>query len=1771
MIPYLNIRFQSSGTLPSRRRWFSLTTLVVIAFLTLHVHAGNPLWNGSGSITNNNFSNTNNWVVGNVPSGNNINNVPVGFGPLANGATNTANCDLTGNSQTWTFNAGTAPMVVTINGQQLGAATGPDLFVNNSTNLQTITGSFSLFDIGGTTTSRRFNAAAGPLAIATSQIKILGDSSPATWAIELGGALNGTLNSTFSDVNFAGTLNYLKTGGGTWEAVSALPDLTTNSSSLTVSGGTLTLDAANSYSGSTVVAGGATLNTVTTSTGAGPFSISNSAALGVTLVTAGSSLTNSSLTFGTTSSDATTLYLNFSNCVNPPNPILFVTGGLNLNGPCTINVTNGAIVVGQFPLIKFGSLRGSGSFVLGTLPSGVTASLSNDPANSTIDLLVTSSLGYNNIITWNGNVSTLWDITNSANWKFSASTGFTYADTNQVVFDDTASGNFAVTLNSAVKPVSVTVNNSATNYSITGTGGISGATALNKSGSKVLTLGTANSYSGQTTVNSGALVLNHLSAVPSGSALNIANGAVVQPDQAGTFANVPTTLNGSSTANGSFGGSLDFHSGGATTTTWPGQINLNALNTTIGSYGVTYNVTLSGQLTGSGGLTFRPEGGNSASHTATFTLSNPTNNFTGTTTMQVGTAQASATLKLGVNNGLPPTTTLNLNRVGGSGVVYFDLAGYSQVLSGLAANFNSNAVFNSSGSLATFTISNNSAATFNGYIGVAGKANLALVKQGVGTLTLGSMNIYTGTTTIGAGTLVLNGLTTATSGLMLSNNATLQLALGALNGATNIWVNGSVTLAGQLSVNDAGIVSNTAYPVIYYSGTLNTNGLTVAPLTPWAFTIDTSVPHLVRLIPTQQFPLVQFTNGNFAVSTLTTNLGGILRGVPPGPIWYEVRDLTNKMWDFGAAPAVSPWSITVRHLRAGTNTITILAQNGAGSIFSNSIQLTLTLGPNTGVRPRPIPSEIWWGGISDNTGMTNYSQWPFVQKFQDGYFFHSADWGGSTAWLQQSLAQNLLPFNTKYCPELGGNIPNPTTNSAASQIATWGNWAAGCQANGIIWSEFTHDYHMENMQPVCQVNPTWPTNDQTAWWTGDLTVADGIYPYTNGIWSDIFNGYYARFPHVKIGETSSPVWWPWDSFPALDGNNLAFTVTNPTTAFSFTAHEIVASFVTMASTINHPYYSQQSDCPWDYFGFNGSLSTGAQNRQKIRTYEQYLQSRNCRHTLICNVSNAGTNNQGSITAADNYYETSSLSSMYLHQREGGRANRYLYESWYWGIPYAVVPETQAGTYTHLALSAIKYLKGIADTNGDLEQLNLTPLTTNGTVKLLQLQNNGDVQCLATLAGQVGTVPGVTTRYFNSNGAEITATVLTAEGICYTNMLQPGATTNLFAVTLVSGLASATNDNAYLEAFWNPQDPLGIVHDREFFATTLSPLGLWGDADIGSLGVIGGSAISSTNYTLLGSGADIWSTNDAFHFVWQTNHGNGTITARVTSQTAADPWSKAGVMIRENTSAGARNVFLCITPGNGVSFQNRPTTNGASYSTTGGGFVLPYWLQLVRSGTTFTANYSSNGVNWVTMGSSNVTGFASTSLWGLAVTAHNNALVSAATFDNVALPNAAPVPNAIGNQTILAGRTLTLTNSATDANVPPQTLTWSLLAAPTNATLNSGNSIFSWRPTMAQAPSTNSISVIVTDNGTPALSATQSFSVFVLRPMSPTISGMAFSNGGFGLAVSGDAGPDYGLLVSTNLFTWSLLQVSNSPALPFRFVDPTATNFNQRFYRIQLLP
>jgi carbonic anhydrase/acetyltransferase-like protein (isoleucine patch superfamily) len=168
-------------------------------------------------------------------------------------------------------------------------------------------------------------------------------------------------------------------------------------------------------------------------------------------------------------------------------------------------------------------------------------------------------------------------------------------------------------------------------------------------------------------------------------------------------------------------------------------------------------------------------------------------------------------------------------------------------------------------------------------------------------------------------------------------------------------------------------------------------------------------------------------------------------------------------------------------------------------------------------------------------------------------------------------------------------------------------------------------------------------------------------------------------------------------------------------------------------------------------------------------------------------------------------------------------------------------------------------------------------------------------------------------------------------------------------------------------------------------------------------------------------------------------------------------------------------------------------------------------------------------------------------------------------------NVAPTLAAISNRTIGAGQMLVVTNSASDPDQPWQTLAFSLPAAPSGMMIDANSGGISWRPTVAQANTTNSVTVKVADNGTPSLSATQNFSVVVAPLNRPMLNTVSFAANQIALQISGDSGPDYTIQCSTNLFDWSPLFFTNAPALPFFWTDTNSGAWPARFYRVLLGP
>jgi lysophospholipase L1-like esterase len=177
----------------------------------------------------------------------------------------------------------------------------------------------------------------------------------------------------------------------------------------------------------------------------------------------------------------------------------------------------------------------------------------------------------------------------------------------------------------------------------------------------------------------------------------------------------------------------------------------------------------------------------------------------------------------------------------------------------------------------------------------------------------------------------------------------------------------------------------------------------------------------------------------------------------------------------------------------------------------------------------------------------------------------------------------------------------------------------------------------------------------------------------------------------------------------------------------------------------------------------------------------------------------------------------------------------------------------------------------------------------------------------------------------------------------------------------------------------------------------------------------------------------------------------------------------------------------------------------------------------------------------------------------------------ATFVLGLVSNTPPVLAAITNRTVNVGQTVAFTASATDTDSPAQTLTFALLSGATNATLNTNSGAFSFRPLVTQANSTNNFTLKVSDNGSPVLSTTQNFFIVVNPLTSAGIGNVSVVGKQLSFQISGQSGPDYTVETSTNLSQWSTILTTNSPQLPFTWIDTNSAAASQRFYRVKLGP
>ena len=1106
-------------------------------------------------------------------------------------------------------------------------------------------------------------------------------------------------------------------------------------------------------------------------------------------------------------------------------------------------------------------------------------------------------------------------------------------------------------------------------------------------------------------------------------------------------------------------------------------------------------------------------------------------------------------------------------------------------------------------------------------------------KSGAGTLTLTATNTFTGPATLSAGTLALNGILAGTGAvsvldaatltgsgalsgavtvadggtfapapvgsnafavgsLCLSNAATLKVTLGGAGGtnAPDVAVAGNLTLGGQLWIVPSGtLATGGVWTIVSYGGALTNRGLAMHPMSAWAATVDTNLPGRIRVVLTRANPFIDVATNCLSATGTTAEVSVDLHGVTTNAMWYEGRDAAGRLWDFGAHPPSTPWPFHVRHLREGTNTVTVFARTTGGTIASNQLRIALALGRTPAARPRPFPAEVWWGGschqniysngaivgttsqLSEFLGTTG--RWDFVKSYQDGFFLHGYVWVNNAArmtnWVQvgQSLAAQLAPYRTRFWLENGWRPQTNNMGYGHSSASGQRTDVADLESLGLVLSETTQDYN-PMAYDFSKTYPAWPQRDLMALGTGDTNGVSASYPYTTGQWRDYLLDFHSLCPHVQVGWTWSPVYFHWKTGAAL-ADDLIFSITNGPTVypFNYDFYDFMVSAQRKGAEASRTF-GFASDCPWGWFGAWGDPVAGANNRAKIRAYETWLQTNGMRHTLICN--DATSDSLASTPDVwDSTYKTKSLSSLYTHQLEGGRALRYLFESWYAG-PYTILPETKSGSYANLAMDAIKYLKGIRDTNGTLDQLTLTNVPLGAVTNRVTLKNLGEIACLPALNAFEYGADSIAVRYFASNGVDITSDMLSPDGWSPTNLLAAGATLPIVAVATLPAQIGRTNRQVYIEACWNPQDPSGLVRDRVSFSYGDSQPDPWAAQDIGAAGVAGTSSISNGVLTIQASGADIWGASDEFQFFYAPRSGDGAISARIVSQEPSDPWAKAGVMMRESLASNAAYAAFFVTPSNGLAHQSRLAT-GAGSTTAGTTGAAPCWLRLTRNGLFLQSFSSTNGTNWTYWRTTTLSNAGPDLLWGIAVSSHNDARLCRVVADNLSLNSTPDVTTTPTNYAVTAGATLSFPNTATDFDAPGQTLSWSKAAGPAGATVDAASGLFVWRPAAATAAQTTTAVVRVTDDGIPPLTATQVVQLVVAAPAKPSLQSLSVAPTGISFTVSGSAGPDYVLAASTNLVNWSAIATASNATPPVTLRDTAFTNFPRRFYRIQLGP
>ncbi len=564
-------------------------------------------------------------------------------------------------------------------------------------------------------------------------------------------------------------------------------------------GGTQTFSGSNAYTGGTTINAGAinVLNTTGAALGTGLVTVNNGATLG------GMGITGTGLVTVNSGGQISPTVVGLSTST------LQLKGGLTLNGGSILGFNLGAINTGTNPLAAptsdnvyvTGNLTlGTGTDVLsitpvgsglaigtyhlitatGTVPAnlnGITFSISgpaadlysvvDNTANKSLDLVVT--VNPNPSLTWVGAPGNgQWDL-NSANtpWTFTGASGSSpYVDGANLTFDNTPGMSSAINLAANVAPSSLTFNNNvAVNYTISGTGSITGTEGLTKKNVGTVTFSNTNAFTGTVALQGGSIIVGSTGSLADTS-FNISS--------AGTL-----TVNGSLTALG---------------------LSIN----NAGTFNVAGSIPTTTSISGAGSVTFTSASQTLASLNGSgpLVLSGPTNLTVTGGGVYSGAVSGNGGVLSVTSSALSLSGTVSGSSLSASTGGTLNASG---PISGGSLSAWTGGIVNASGPISGDSLSASTGGTLNASGPISGGAS---VSASGGTVSLSGSNTYTGGTSIAAG-----GLVQVNNNAALGSAAPLSMSGGTLdmNGYNNGGVGGpGGVVIGNLSATSGVITDNSA-------------------------------------------------------------------------------------------------------------------------------------------------------------------------------------------------------------------------------------------------------------------------------------------------------------------------------------------------------------------------------------------------------------------------------------------------------------------------------------------------------------------------------------------------------------------------------------------------------------------------------------------------------------------------------------------------------------------------------------------------------------------------------------------------------------------------------------------------------------------------------------------------------------------------------------------------------------------------------------------------